>query len=51
MACVFVVAYEDNIVEDEEIVPISVIALNPNDVVNGSTYVIITDNDGKAIFV
>lgn len=46
-ACLQLAAVDDEIVEDHEFFIVMVEALNPNDVVNGTASIIISDNDGK----
>ena len=45
--CLTIVAYDDQIVEETESFNFTVRASNPLDMVNGSTTIDITDNDGK----
>ena len=45
-ACLEVVAVDDEIVEDNEYFTVTVKTVNPNDIVNETTSVIIFDNDG-----
>lgn len=40
-------AVDDEIVEDDEIFSVVAKVINPNDMVNSNTTVIISDNDGK----
>ena len=47
--CLTIVAYDDQIVEGTESFNFTVRASNPLDMVNGSTTIDITDNDGKKI--
>ena len=46
-ACLQLVAIDDEIVEDSEVFTVVVEAMNPNDMVNGTASIIISDNDGK----
>ena len=45
--CFQLEAIDDEIVEDEEFYTLVVNALNPNDIVDANTTVVILDNDGK----
>ena len=45
--CFEVFAIDDAILESEESFTLVVEAMNPNDVVDGNTTVVISDNDGK----
>ena len=44
--CFQVEAVDDEIVESEEVFAVIIAATHPNDMVNGSTTVVINDNDG-----
>ena len=46
-ACLQLVAVDDNIVEGTEVFTVMVEPFNPGDKINGSTSVIISDNDGE----
>ena len=46
-ACVLLLAVEDEVVEDNEVFTITVETADPSDTVNGSTSIVISDNDGK----
>lgn len=45
-ACTFIVAYDDDIVEQNETVTVTATPMNPNDIINGTTSIMILDNDG-----
>ena len=45
--CTFIVADEDDFVESDELGIVTSVALNPNDMVVGSTKLLIIDNDGN----
>ena len=45
--CTFIVAYDDDYVESNEIGVVTSVPLNPNDMVVGSTELLIIDNDGN----
>ena len=45
-ACLQLLATDDEIVEDDEVFTVMVKAGNPNDKVNGTASVVISDNDG-----
>lgn len=49
-ACFQVQAADDDVAEDDEEFSVIFEAANPKDVVNGSTLVTISDNDGMARF-
>ena len=46
-ACLELLAVDDEIVEDNELFKVMVNAENPSDMVNGTTMIIILDNDGN----
>ena len=46
-ACLQLTATDDSVAEQDEVFTVMVQPLNPSDQVNGSTSIIITDNDGK----
>ena len=46
-ACLQLVAVDDNIVEGDEVFIVMVEPFNPGDKINGTTSVIISDNDGE----
>ena len=46
-ACLQLLAVDDEIVEDTELFTVIFKAVNPNDIVNETTSVIVYDNDGK----
>ena len=48
-SCLQLEAFNDEIVEDDELFTIMYEAVNPRDSVNGTTSLIICDNDGKSI--
>ena len=48
-ACLQLQAVDDEIVEDDEYFTVTVETGNSNDMVNGTTLLIISDNDGKGI--
>lgn len=50
-ACIFIVAYDDAYVESNEIGTVTSVAYNPNDMVVGSTELLIIDNDGNYLAV
>ena len=39
-------AYDDDIVEQNETVTVTATPMNPNDIINGTTSIMILDNDG-----
>ena len=45
-ACLQLVAVDDETVEDHELFIVVVETINPSDMVNGTTSIIISDNDG-----
>lgn len=46
-ACLLLLAIDDEIIEDNERFTVIVEAKNPSDMVNGTTMIIISDNDGN----
>ena len=49
-ACLQLLATDDEIVEDSEVFIVTIETGNTNDVVNGTTYVTISDNDGMKLW-
>ena len=49
-ACLQLLATDDKIVEDSEVFIVTIETGNTNDVVNGTTYITITDNDGMKLW-
>ena len=49
--CIFIVANDDDSVENNEIGIVTLVAMNPNDMVVGSTELLIIDNDGNYLAV
>ena len=47
--CTFIYAFDDSIVESTEMSRVTAVPLNQNDIVNGSTSVVILDNDGMFV--